>query len=457
MGLVEKVQRFCKKEGLLHQGDTIVIGCSGGPDSLALLDVLAALRDTYDLTLLVVYVHHGLRAAADEEVSRVQAEAEKRHCQCIIKHRNVRALAAAEKCSVETAGRNARYAVFRDVAAAYNAQAIAVGHHQNDQAETVLLHLLRGSGLTGLGGMHPRTGCIIRPLLCVSREEIEDYVKTYGLKPCHDETNDAPLFLRNRIRLEVLPFLQQYNPAVVSDLQRLAVLAQGDDAVLGSWTCEWYENHKQEVPQGVGFSKSALLGLPAGMQRRVLRHAVAAVTGSAMNIPFHHIEILRELCEKVQGKQFCSRCWQAHTTCDTLCIIRTVHAEPEKNGVRSIRIPGPGTYVLNDYILTLDVVETRPYNIIGAAVLDAEACSFPLTFRYREPGDVISLRGGRKKLKKYYIDTKIPASLRQNIPLLCAGSDVLWVYGYAVSRKAAATAQTARCVIGNISRRNGHA
>ena len=458
MDLVREVQQFCEYHDLLHRGDTIVLGCSGGPDSLALLDVLSRLRKDYKLTLIVVYIHHGLRRAADEEMAHVAAEAEKRHCLYIRKKIDIPALAQQAHISLETAGRQARYSAFQAVAHQYQAQAIAVAHHQNDQAETVLMHLLRGSGIHGLGGMRPKTGMIIRPFLGIRRMDIERYIRENNLSPSYDETNDKPVFLRNALRLEVIPFLQRYNPSLVDDLNRLALIAQGDDELLEEEACTAYVNHHESIPNGVALPIHWLQSIPLGLTRRVLRLAVASVTQSAGNIPFQHIETIRALLYKEKGKQFHSRYWQAYRTCDTVCIVTTLAAKPPQEPVAPVMLNGPGTYCFDRYILTVTITKQKPVSLSEqTVVLDEAALSFPLWLRYRQSGDYITLPGGRKKIKKYLIDQKIPASLRGTIPLLCQGNHVLWLSGYVVSTAVAATAQTKTYLVGTISRRTTHA
>lgn len=454
MDVSKKVWQFCQAEGLLAPGQTIVLGCSGGPDSLALLDILGKLRRAQRLRLIVVYVHHGLRSAADGEVTKVREEAAKRQCLFHAAYVDVAALAARRHQSLETVGREERYRIFHDIATQYDADAIAVAHHQNDQAETVLLHLLRGSGLQGLGAMRPKTGRIIRPLLCLTRQDIEDYIAAERLVPCHDETNDEPLFLRNQIRLDIVPFLQRYNPSIVADLNRLATLAQGDEEVLQDLARQTYASCHQAIAQGVALPVRSLTAMPVGLARRVLRLAIGDVSGTTQNISFHHIEAVRALVAKREGKEFRSRYWQAHRTCDTVCIIRPVRKEtvavPDP-----VSVTGPGTYSWGDYILTIHTQEggTPPVGDGQTLVFDGQKAPFPLCLRARQAGDVIALAGGTKKIKKYCIDQKIPVSLRRSIPLLCAGSHVLWMYGYARSRQVAVTARTRLFVVGTISRR----
>ncbi|PAV39535.1 tRNA lysidine(34) synthetase TilS [Megasphaera sp. ASD88] len=321
MNVVETVEAYCRQHSLFQPGETILIACSGGPDSLALLDILARLRPAYDLRLAVCYVHHGIREAADEEVPFVRQEAEKRACPFICRRTDVPALAAQERASLEAVGRRERYRLLREEKDRLGAAAIAVAHHQDDQAETVLLHLLRGSGLAGLGAMRPQAGDVVRPLLGITRGEIDAYVKERNLTPRHDETNDSVQFTRNRIRLELLPALRQYNPSVVGDLNRLAQIAQAEDDCMAQWASRLYEAHVRPCPGGAGVEKKWFLSQPAALQRRLVRLLCRNATGTERDIPFHYVETIRELACKGAGKQFQTGRVTAYTTKSDLCVV----------------------------------------------------------------------------------------------------------------------------------------
>ena len=230
MNLVEDVADYARQHGLWQPDSAIVIACSGGPDSMVLLDVLSRLAPLYRLRLVACYVHHGIRPAADAEVDFVRQEALRRRCGFTWQYVDVPTLARREKMSEEAVGRRERYRILRTMKRACGATTIAVAHHGDDQAETVLLHLLRGSGLQGLCGMEPRRGDIIRPLLGFTKAELAAYAKAQGIPSCHDETNDSTRYHRNRIRLELLPSLMRYNPAITADLNRLADTVRADEA-----------------------------------------------------------------------------------------------------------------------------------------------------------------------------------------------------------------------------------
>lgn len=325
MDIIEKVRAYSCEHSLFYRGDTVLIACSGGPDSLALLDIMATLAPEEKLTLAVCYVHHGIRKAADEEVTKVRREAEARNCQFIGRYADIPALAKEQHRSLEAVGRDERYRLLREEAARIGAHAIAVAHHQNDQAETVLIHVLRGSGISGLMGMMPKNKDIIRPLLGLTRYEIDEYIKENRLSPCHDETNDEAIYTRNRIRLELLPYLKEYNPAIVEDLNRLAQIAQAEELFLLEETQKRYDRLVHIQDGGLGIDKKCLLAQPEAMQRRLIRRMLQHLCGTTQNISFHYVETVRALASKGAGKKFQTGIWLAYTTKRDVCVIPAVY------------------------------------------------------------------------------------------------------------------------------------
>lgn len=320
MNLVEDVAESNRQYGLWRPGSSIVIACSGGPDSMVLLDILSRLAPLYDLRLTACYVHHGIRAAADDEVDFVRQEALKRHCGFAWQYVDVPALARREKLSEEAVGRRERYRILRAVKRACGASVIAVAHHGDDQAETVLLHLLRGSGLQGLCGMEVRSADIIRPLLGVTKAELAAYAAEQGIVSCHDETNDSTRYHRNRIRLELLPFLMRYNPAITADLNRLADTVRADEAFLSDCTDRVYQELACPDHGVPALDRRRLLAQPLALQRRLIRRLWQAATGSLQDLPFHYVETIRALAAKETGKQFqCGKAC-AYTTRTAICM-----------------------------------------------------------------------------------------------------------------------------------------
>ena len=277
-GFVQRVAQFCAREQLLHSGLGIVVACSGGPDSLALVEVLRQLTARYQLRLAVAHFEHGIRGAA----SRADALFVQEYCAahalpCVVEAADVPAAAQAAGQSLETAGRELRYAFLERVRVERGLDVIATAHHADDQAETVLMHLLRGAGLTGLAGIQPQRGRLIRPFLSVTKQEIRAYLAAAGLTPREDVTNSEPDCLRNRVRLELLPLLRtDYNPRITQALCQLAAVAGDAQTVLADTL----------PPVQLPLPRTTLLTLPPAQQRRLLSACWREGTGSLMDLPF---------------------------------------------------------------------------------------------------------------------------------------------------------------------------
>lgn len=448
-GILRRVEAFVRTHRLFTRGDTLVIACSGGPDSLTLLDMLSRFKDDYDLTLIAVYVHHGIRRAADREVAMVEQEAKRRQCLFVSRYVDVPKLAAATGRSVETAGREARYAIFKEIAVAAKAQAIAVAHQQNDQAETVLQHLLRGSGLAGLAGMRPKSGAIIRPLLALTRADVERYVSLVGLTPCEDETNSQLLYQRNRIRLELLPYLTQYNPAILADLNRLSDIARADEDCLELLAGRLYEAEVKLLKRGRALSRAVITAQPVALQRRLIRRLFQETRGSSRDISFAYTERIRELLDKPAGHAFEGQGLRVYTTAQDLCfIIAARGVKPVAAAVPApVGIGGPGTYRFGRAVVHVRYSSVAPQETSHCLVRDGHACKGPLVLRGRQAGDTIALPGCTKSLKKYLNERQVPPEKRAAWPLLCQGHQVLWLCGLEASLTAAPQAATAAFII----------
>ncbi|MCS7088648.1 MAG: tRNA lysidine(34) synthetase TilS [Thermoflexales bacterium] len=277
----------------------IVLAVSGGPDSLCLADAALVARERWHF--VVAHLNHGLRGAdADADAAFVQRFAEERSVPCAVERADVAALATAQRVSVEVAGRRARYAFFARVAAEHNAQAIALAHHADDQAETVLLRLLRGTGVSGLAGMRPVAPLpgaphliAVRPLLRITRAQTERYCALLGLQPRLDLTNTDVRYRRNRVRHELLPLMATFNPNIHHALARLADLAAEDAEVVRLCAVQTLSRVARVEPGRVTFDRSAWRGLLPGLQRATLREAVRLLKDQPSAPPFAAIEEAR--------------------------------------------------------------------------------------------------------------------------------------------------------------------
>lgn len=297
--LFKKTAAYCAAEGLIVPGDGVLVACSGGPDSLALLDILARMSRlaAYDFRVEAAHFEHGIRQDGSSQADAVFVEnfCRERNLPCHLEHEDVPAWAASEGLSIETAARNRRYAFLERVREARRLTAIATAHQADDQAETVLMRILRGTGTEGLAAMRPRAVGrlpLIRPLLFATRAEIEEYCRQRGLSPRRDETNGKPDCTRNRLRLETIPLLKrEYNPRLVRSLCQLATISAEETDYLEAMAGEVWPL----VSAGDCLKAEAMADVPVVLQRIVVRRFWQQETGSSQDLPYAHVERLRRL------------------------------------------------------------------------------------------------------------------------------------------------------------------
>ncbi|WP_441561244.1 tRNA lysidine(34) synthetase TilS [Colibacter massiliensis] len=433
MEIAEKVASFCERNDLLQAGQTLIIACSGGPDSMTLLHLMATLRQRWNLTLVAAYVHHGLRAAADKELVFVEAQAKKFGARFCSTRVDVAALAKERGVSAEAAGRVARYAFFADCLQRFGAAAVAVGHHADDQAETVLLHLLRGGGTSGAAGMQPKNGSVIRPLLCLTRDEIRAYIRDRGLPYCIDESNEDRRYTRNRIRLDLLPLLKAYNPSVAAGLNRFAEISRAEDDYLAGETEDLFARLVRRENGEYYVRREALQRLHPALGRRLIRRLGAAVKGDGEDISFDFVERVRDLLAKENGKEIRLKKLTVSVANDEIRFAGPVKREKKRAvpTAAEVVVQGTGEYALGSLHLCVRPVPEGNYELQkNEFFLAPEYVNKLLSLRYRRGGERIYLKNGHhKSLKKYFNEKKVPAAHRGEIPLLCDGNAVLFVFG----------------------------
>jgi tRNA(Ile)-lysidine synthase len=421
---------------LFEYGETVVVAVSGGADSVALLDLLAT-RTELGLQLVVAHLNHGLRGAeADTDERFVGGLAERYSLPLEAAGADVRALSRERRLSLEEAGREARHAFLAAVAERHGATRIALAHHRNDQAETVLMRLIRGAGADGLAGMRPRAGDgrYVRPLLAVSRGEIIAYLRARGLSWRDDASNLDQRFLRNRIRHELLPLLAAYNPAIVDRLADTAESLAADGELLARLTAERYAACRQDRG-GDGLKISSLRREPEGARLRIYRKVIADVKGDLRRLAFRHLRAVDRLTLGTRPNA-------ELRLPDGIRVVRRYDlltvAASEAAGESfdyELSVEGPGTYRLPGGWLLTVARGRAPDSWAGAppdtAWIDPGQAPFPWLVRTFRPGDSLRPLGmtGEKKVKDLFIDLKIPADERRSRPLLFAGSELAWVCG----------------------------
>jgi tRNA(Ile)-lysidine synthase len=433
---------------LINPGESLVVGLSGGADSIALLDLLSRLPG-YHLQLIAVHLNHCLRGVesdADEEFCRDVAN--RRRIIFESRRVDVKTLAAESRLNLEDAARRARIEYFDEISKKYRAAAVALAHHADDQAETVLMRLLRGSGMTGLSGMAYRNSRgYIRPLLDVARSDIERYLQSNGVSWREDASNSDPIYLRNRIRHQLLPLLEEYNPSIRTSLASTANLLSGDEALLHMLTEQAFTASCRVEERAVVCSLVSLRDYEPPLQRRIIRHGFKKLTGTLERIQQCHVDAV---CECIYSDRSNSRLALPHGVSaireyDRLTLMFSVDVLLHTD--REVVIIKTGCYPLDDgSSLTVEMASAASFSKDPDSVsCDLARFPFPWTVRTFRPGDRIKPFGmqGRKKVKDLFIDKKIPLLQRSRIPLLWSGTDLLWIAGVCVSELCRIDAQPA--------------
>jgi tRNA(Ile)-lysidine synthase len=418
------------------------VAVSGGADSVAMLDILSRL-EAGSLRLVVAHVNHGLRGAASDGDQEFVSGLAARYGFPFEKQRSdVAGLSRSLRISLEDAGRRERYSFFARIAKSYAAASIALAHHRDDQAETVLIRLLRGAGGAGLSAMGSLSqGMLKRPLLAVSRAEIEQYLKGAGLSYRTDESNADTAILRNSIRHELIPMLARYNPKIAERLAATAEILAGDEELLQGLTETAYARIVRSGSPELSMDVAALAREPRGLRLRLYRRALSEQRGDLQRISLSHLDSIDRLvlsgrpnCRiKLPGDCFVSRSYQALCFTSDLADGAPGFALAIE-GLGSHQLPG-GEWMQVQSVPRPDSLDAGSRRI---AYLDPAVAPFPWLLRSFVPGDRFRPLGmtGAQKIKDLFINEKIAAGERRRIPLLISAGRILWVCGVRVAQEA---------------------
>ncbi|OGC77720.1 MAG: tRNA lysidine(34) synthetase TilS [candidate division Zixibacteria bacterium RBG_16_40_9] len=438
-GLVFKVKETIKKYQLLKSNDKILVAVSGGPDSVALLSILFDLRYKFNWDIETAHINHKLRGkGSDKDEEFVKTLACQLGLQFYLKSLDTKKFASRKKLSLEDAARQIRYEFLEKTAQNIKADKIALGHTQNDQAETVLMRLFRGSGSLGLSGIPIQRGEFIRPLLEVSREEILKYLKQKKLSCRTDKSNLTAQFLRNRIRQKLLPLLQkEFNPEIVSTLSRTATILNEIEQFLEKETEKIYKKVAGQKKGLILLDLKRFLSSGKLIQRNLLRHSWTRLTNDIYPLDFKQVERVLDLTEsgKVGKRVNLKNNYWAELNSKHLVIF--------KEQLKKYKIPVkfPGEFKLNGHNLKAQIVdrEKLPEKVRtkseNYAYLDWEKLKAPLRLRSFLPGDRFRPLGmkGSKKVSDFFVDAKIPRHKREEIFLLTSKGKIAWIVGERIS------------------------
>ncbi|NLD50506.1 MAG: tRNA lysidine(34) synthetase TilS [Clostridiaceae bacterium] len=457
--MMEKALNDIQKYRLLEEGDRVITGVSGGPDSVCLLHFLCSLRESIKLTVSAVHVNHMLRAEeSDEDERYVKELCASLGVELKSVSLDIKKLAAEKKISLEEAGREARYSLFESTLEAMGAQKVAVAHNKNDQAETVLMNIIRGSGLDGLGGMDYKRGRIIRPLLGIERKEIEAYCELYNLNPRIDSSNLKNIYTRNKVRLDAIPYIDNlFDTDIVNSISKMSIILKDENSLIERYIDDLYN----KVVACDGNSGELLLDIELfqsyniAAKRRILRRALKQLKGSTRGIENTHIESVINLTEN--GKT--GSVLHLPSGIRILKSYKTVKVyEFKEDGSDSnfdVELKIPGTTFVEEAGVTIEsyledrIGETeikRSKNSNNEQLFDYDKINGVIRIRKRCDGDVFKPlnSNGTKKLKEYFIDKKIPSEIRDKIPLVAVGKEIIWIVGNRMSDRFKVTENTKR-------------
>ena len=487
--LQQRVLSFVQEHHLVSSRQKLLVAVSGGQDSVCLLHILVKLREELDISLYIAHLNHQLRGAeAEADAMYVSELARQLGIPAIMERRDVKTYQVQRHISLEEAAREVRYTFLSQVAESIGADRVAVGHTIDDHIETILMHLIRGTGTRGLCGLQPKQSrnnlTIIRPLLPISRQETADYCYHHQLEPRVDASNLSLSPLRNRIRHQLIPLLQSYNPGVSEALLRTARIAGDDLAFLDKEVGQLWGEVAQEQENTIILDKGRFLGLPSALKRHLLRASIEKLLGNLMDIETRHIQQIMDALTKPAGKRLSLPGGLIFSIEYDKYLIGTDPAAlspfPSLGAEFQLKIPGEtllpgwcieatiispsvvrgkseGALAPSETITPLPLIKGKSQTRLGegikgiglrnnlfAAYFDLDKTGDKLIVRGRQPGDRFQPLGlsQTKKLGEFMIDAKIPHAWRERIPIVCSSQHILWVVAWRIDERVKVTENT---------------
>ena len=469
MNELVKVRKYMEQFNMAEKGESVIVGVSGGADSVCLYKILLELKNYFDIDIIAVHIH-GIRGdEADRDMKFVENMCKNDGVKFKCYKYNVPEYAKANGLSEEEAGRMLRYKAFDEVAKELISNGrsvkIAVAHNRNDSAETFIHNLCRGSGLKGLAGIPYKNGSIIRPVLCLTREEIERYLSEHKIEHIDDSTNFTEDYTRNKIRHRVLPYLNEnINDNSISHICQAADELREIEDYLSEITNYAYENIVSEHNKCIYINRKALADEKEIIQKRVVRVCIEKAAGKLKDITRKHVEDVIDLCGRQTGRYIMlpygiiARVQYENIILERENINKSID---EKNIEKDIR--KDGVYTLGDEEFDVRIIDVekeginikflinqlKNYQNLYTKCFDYDKIQFTVQLRYRESEDylVINAKGQRKKLKSFFVDNKIPAEKRGMIPVFADGSHIIWIVGHRISEEYKVTEDTRHLLI----------
>ena len=446
MTLLDKIRRTILKYGMIQPGDKILLAFSGGIDSSALLHLLMALRQEWAFELYLAHFNHKLRVAADKDESFVRERAAELQLPLFVGWRDVREEARRRKTNLEEEARFWRYKFLTEKAQEIGGAKIALGHNLNDQVETFFLRLFRGAGLSGIGGMKPCLGQrIIRPLIEISRQEIELYLQKNQIPYRVDRSNFDRRFLRNKIRAELIPYLErEFDTALLDHISIFMTIVREEEEVLAELARKEAEKMIREEEGVLQLDRAALLALRPALGRRVIREYLRQLKGDLRSFSFRDVEAVRT----AKPGRIITLSRDLRLRCESNIIYYLPAEAPQEfyyrwNGQGRLELSEIG-FIFEGRVQKKWSANSLSFNDWRGAFFDRQKLSLPLIIKPRQPSDRYQPLGGsgRKKLKELFRERKIPLFLRPKWPVFWSGQEIIWAPGLPVAEKVKIDHQT---------------
>lgn len=452
--MLDKVIKYIKENDLLEENDKVLVALSGGPDSVCLLHILYKLKEKLNIELGAIHINHMLRGKeSDEDEKYISKLCDELGINYYVKRIDIEYIAKDTSVSLEVAGRNERYKAFEEIRKNDRYDKIAVAHNANDQAETILMRMMRGTGLEGLTGIKAkREDGIVRPILCLNRQQIERYCEENNLNPRIDASNYERIYSRNKVRLDILPYMKEnFNGDVIETLNRMALLLQKDNEFIEEYSKRCYNRYCENQNDKLKVSKELFMNEMESIITRVIIRAFKEVSNCYQNFEMKHIYEIVNLANKGTGKKINLT---NKITCENLygnIIFKVNEVENKVNKSHEIRLCKDdilNNYIFDKYEINFEIISNKnkvdfsKNNLIK--LFDYDKIEKEITIRYRKDGDRIIPLGmkGSKKLKDIFIDLKVPRENRDITPIVCFDDKISWVVGCKTSQEYKVTQYT---------------
>lgn len=463
--LEEKIDKIIVDDKIISMGDKLLVGCSGGPDSVACLHILNNLGKRIGFSVAAAHMNYGLRGEeSDKDEEFVRDITRKWNISCFVQCVDLDAYCRSHKLSRQEGGRNLRYCFFQRTLEQIGGQSIAVAHNADDNVETFLMHLIGGTGVTGLLGMKQRREDIIRPLITTTRAEILSYLDSKSISYRMDSSNKSIAYHRNDIRLRLLPLLKEYNPNITETIERLIDILDKENDFMESYIDNiWDKILVSESKDRLVLDARAIGDLPCAIMRRLLRRGIYRVKGDLRRVSYRNVDdVIKHVINAASGNMVhLPDMIVVEKDYSHISIVRTKNHRTSRSETETIpayQVEMPGR-VLKFFGISvaLEVLapEELPVPVQGQAVkqiglFDYDRLQFPLIMRGWRPGDFFcpeKMSGKRKKIQDFFTDKKIPGYKRRRIPLLFSGKDLVWVVGMRRDERFIVGSETKRVLV----------